>query len=132
VASALSAPPFARIDGDGDGVISAAEFEHLTLQQDPLGFDGNPGHSTWSFTGDQGPAAPDPYDERVLRDLFVSLREAIAVRDPSAALPGEAEITAAANTRSLDSEQSRALMGALSRAARAAGAPLPARLEVSQ
>ena len=127
-ALALGGPSFSAVDIDRDGAISPGELAALVFTQDPLRFDGAGLREPWSEDIQARTVHPDPYEQRTVRDLLRALCELVRAADPGAALPGEADIEAAARPRRLDSPASRAVLEDIRAAAERAGAALPPRL----
>ncbi len=119
-----AAPPFAEADTDESGSLSPAELSALIRLQDPLTFD----HSR-----PMGALSPEvwsrpfsaPALQRTLWELLAFLRAEVAAADPSAVLPDDATLAAAAATEDLYAEPVQAVLQALKASHEASGLTFP-------
>ena len=97
-------PSFTEADRDGDGELSAQELAHLLREQSPTTFDGEKG----ADTGSPAPVGWRPQAENAwLWELLVWLRDA-----PAAPVTDDA-IHTAVDSGSLDSAETQAVLAAI-------------------
>ena len=142
-------PTLSRLDTDGDGLVSAAEFSTVAPQTDfawldtdrdeilsseelirwmdaadPLTFDKRFGRP--AVTRQQAAEREQtPPDVRMLLDLFLFLTEELMAADPEIPRLGEHRLRAAAWTASLSSPESIIILDALRKGYASAGLTFP-------
>jgi len=126
-AVAYAAPPFVRVDADGDGRLSAAEITRLVLTQDPSRFDpsGRMGPDRWSG---EAPAAGRPPAERDIEVLLSLLKEQVVAADPDVPVPTDEALHDAAAQGRIEAPEVQSALTLLAGAHRRAGLPFPVRL----
>jgi hypothetical protein len=122
-------PAFAAVDTSGDGSIDARELAALVRGRDPVYFDGQ---QTFAVSGtralqERAATRPGVYERRLLHELLTFQAEEIAARG---GVPPRAEaLAAAADTGSLDSAAARTVLAAMAAEAARVGLRWPARLD---
>lgn len=128
-------PPYTEVDRNHDGYLVEREFASRIFSADPTHFEdaldpanapvANSHQPTRGGPGTSGPAGEHA---RVVRELFLVLREEILARRPDLVLPDEAAIEAASQGGDLASPACVTVRHALAEGAVAAGLALPDRL----
>ena len=119
-----AAPPFAEADTDGSGSLSAAELSALIQLQDPLTFDRSQPMGALSPEVWSRPFSA-PALQRTLWELLAFLRAEVAAADPSAVLPDDATLAAAASTEDLYAAPVQAVLQTLKDGHESSGLTFP-------
>ncbi|MDG1483120.1 MAG: hypothetical protein P8R54_26260 [Myxococcota bacterium] len=119
-----AAPPFAEADTDGSGSLSPAELSALIRLQDPLTFDRSQPMGALSPEVWSRPFS-EPALQRTLWELLAFLRAEVAAAAPSAALPDDATLAAAAATEDLYAAPVQAVLRTLKEGHEANGLTFP-------
>ncbi len=110
------APAFQSVDSNDNGELDVNELEQLVLSTDPVAFDGCSTLKPITITLNPNVFHPGSFSTRVLKELFTFMLYEVHARNPEYPLPSEEEIQAAANTRTLDSPASSAVLESLLKA----------------